>query len=186
MIRPKRPRVVPHPTDPTLALVPLTQGYFAVISAVDAVAVGQFHWSVRAVKDRTPYASRAVRTDGTIRTTTQSLHRFIGDQMGLALGGHVDHENGNGLDCRRSNLRDATHGQNAHNSRRSKINTTGVKGVSRHRTRPHSPERYVARVMVDRKSIYLGTFDTIAEAGLAVHAARPILHGEFANHGESA
>jgi hypothetical protein len=184
MIRPKRPKTIPHPTDPSLALVPLTKGYFALISAADIQAVGQRHWHVRVVEGSTPYASRAVRRpDGGI--TTESLHRFIGSQMGLSSDALVDHRNGNGLDCRRSNLRAASTNQNAWNSRRARNNTTGIKGVSRHRTRPHSPERYVARVMVGRKSVYLGTFDTIGEAAMAVAAARPALHGEFANGGDA-
>lgn len=183
MSRPARPRkIVPHPGDASLALVPLTKGYFAVISVIDSPAVGRHCWHVRAIPNSTPYAGRSIRRDDG-GTTSQSLHRFVGDLMGLSLEHQVDHENGNGLDCRRSNLRDATHTQNTRNARRSRNNTTGVKGVARHRTRPHSPERYVARVMVDRKSIYLGTYDTIAEAQAAVVSARPVLHGDFANHG---
>lgn len=185
MIRPRRKSVIPHPSDPTLAIVQLTKGYFAVISAVDGAAVGRHFWHARIVEGSTPYAARASkRSDG--RVTTQSLHRFVGDLMGLALNAEVDHENGNGIDCRRSNLRDASHGENVHNSRTFRSNTTGIKGVSRHRTRPDSRERYVARVMLDGRSRYLGTFDTIAMAAAAVRSARPALHGAFTNHGGTA
>lgn len=182
MIRPSRPRTIPHPTDPALALVPLNRGYFAVISAVDAAEVGRFHWHVRIVDNQTPYASRAARRkDG--GTTSVSLHRFIGDLMGLSLSALVDHENGNGLDCRRSNLRDATPAQNARNARLRRDNPTGVKGVTPHQSRPGSPIRFQARIMVNRKAIYVGAFATVAEAELAIAEARAHLHGEFANHG---
>lgn len=169
--------VIPHPLDPTLALVPLTQGYFAVISAIDAPAVGQFNWSAR--KDgRTFYALRSIG-----RTTKESLHRFIALRKGLTLAAEVDHENGNGLDCRRSNLRDATHARNLQNMRLRRDSPTGIKGVTPHIAGPGRPLRFRARVMTNGRMANLGDFETIGEAQKAVTEARARSHGEFANHG---
>ena len=42
------------------------------------------------------------------------LHRFVLD---AGPGDLIDHKNGNGLDCRRENLREATTAQNAQNQR---------------------------------------------------------------------
>lgn len=71
----------------------------------------------------------------------------------------IDHINGNPLDNRKCNLRKCNNQQNCRNSKVSKNNTTGVLGVS---LRPSG--RYRARIMVDRKEICLGTYDTIEEA----------------------
>src|SRR5262245_21340644 len=57
----------------------------------------------------------------------------------------IDHQNGNGLDCQRHNLRKATHSQNAAN--RASINVTGYRGVQ-----PDSTGmRFRAYISKDRK-----------------------------------
>lgn len=180
----RRPRpLVPHPTDPSVALVELTKGHFATVSIVDAADVGQFTWS--AIQ---PHGSSgavyAVRSIGSSRrpgAKTEYLHRRIGDRMGLSADLEVDHRNTNGLDCRRSNLRSATGTQNRSNTRLRSDNASGIKGIyQRSDTR-----RWTGAVKTAGKRIRIGSFDTPEAAALAIASARTKAHGEFANHGRN-
>ncbi len=84
----------------------------------------------------------------------------------------LDHKNRNPKDNRFWNLRLATQSQNMSNVAHS--NPTGYKGVQRIRN------RYTARLRIDNKVTYLGSFATAAEAGAAYTEAVTTLHGEFA------
>ena len=69
----------------------------------------------------------------------------------------------------------------AQNSRNSKIrsdNTSGVKGVNW----AASVGKWQVRIQVDDLRINLGTFETIAEAKIAISNQREKLHGEFYRH----
>jgi len=91
----------------------------------------------------------------------------------------IDHIDGNKLNNRIENLREATRSQNCFNSMRSKANTTGIKGVC---WRPDI-KKYRARIYVYKKTIELGSFDSLEDAGKAVAEARDKYHGQFAKKG---
>lgn len=84
----------------------------------------------------------------------------------------VDHINLNRLDNRKQNLRLCTPGENARNHPPHKNSKVG-KGVSRQKN------RWIARIMVDGKSTYLGHFVCPVEAAVAYRDASKKLHGEF-------
>lgn len=86
----------------------------------------------------------------------------------------VDHINRDPLDNRRPNLRLCTIAENSRNRRRP-AGALGVKGVTRHR------KKFRAQIKVDRKTIVLGSFETVAAAHEAYCAAAVRLHGEFAS-----
>lgn len=65
------------------------------------------------------------------------------------------------------NLRLATHRQNTLNAKMSKLNTSGYRGV----TTSADDKKYVARIKVNRKQIYIGTFDTAEDAARAYDKA---------------
>jgi len=90
------------------------------------------------------------------------MHRLI---MGAEPGDpQVDHENQNGLDCRRHNLRFITHAGNQRN--KSTWNRCGIKGIYK------TPSgKYGARITINYKVFHIGTFTTPEEAGAAHQAA---------------
>ncbi len=161
--------VIPHPTDPSLALVPLTRGHFATISAVDSEIVGRSSWAVSSSTrpGRYAYSSRGGKT--------VYLHRLVASEMGIVDAETIDHINGNGIDCRRSNLRPASRSDNAKNRGRNRNNASGALGVS-----PHRNGKWVARVGSNGKNHYLGSFHTVAEAAAAAIEGRRRLFGDFA------
>lgn len=99
-----------------------------------------------------------------------SLHNLILGQK------YVDHINRKPLDCRKSNLRPATHAQNCRNRTLRSDNSTGVRGV----TFVKKSNRYMARIQRDGQSKYLGDFKTLEEAATVRHQAAMDIHGQFA------
>ena len=90
----------------------------------------------------------------------------------------IDHKKG--MSNKINNLRKCTSQQNNQNSKLCRRNTSGVKGVSWHK----SSEKWVAHLSINGKDQYLGCYDDIKEAESVVKAAREKHHGEFACHGE--
>ena len=154
-----------------VAYVTLTRGYHAIIDASDAQAIGTHNWSAFMGK-RTVYAARTAKLEDSPFSGTIFLHREI---LNPANGFYVDHISGNGLDCRRGNLREATCAQNAQNSRRRKDNKSGLKGVSWHKQRG----AWVAQISVHGKRRHIGLFPTKYEAHEAYKEFSKQVHGEF-------
>jgi hypothetical protein len=91
----------------------------------------------------------------------------------------LDHKNLIVSDNRIENLRCATDGQNKYNRKKSKLNTSGIKGVQWSKQR----NRWQAVLRQNNKCIHCGFFHNIEDAKKAVRNKRVELHGEFANHG---
>ena len=125
----------------------------------------------------------SVNPDGYLQTSIKGKkyrnHRLVFLWHHGFLPEQVDHIDGNGLNNRIENLRAATVPQNQHNSRLSRRNSTGVKGVSFHKC----TGKYIANIRLNGSSKYLGLFTTIEDAASAISAIRNELHGEYANHG---
>lgn len=144
--------------------IPLTKGFVALVDDDDyerVITAGKWQASV---DGRRVYARHKVR-GRQIR-----LHAF------LTSWPLTDHINGNGLDNRRANLREATSVQNACNRRLGSKNTSGFKGVSW----KAASKKWVARIKTHGKATHLGYFSTPQEAARAYDAAARELHGEFA------
>jgi len=157
-----------------MIVLPLTKGYEAVIDDIDA-DLAQYKWRTLQGK-RTVYAARSYRVEG--GQITVLLHRVIlGRILGRELDStdEVDHEDLNGTNNTRNNLRLATTSENACNRVLGSNNTTGVKGVTRYKN------RFRAQIKRDGKPKHLGIFDTLEEAAGAYDRAAKDLHGEFAH-----
>lgn len=97
------------------------------------------------------------------------MHRAI-------MGGLADHKNGDTLDNRRSNLRQATAQQNTWNRARASNNTSGFKGVCPRKDRG----TWLAAIRYNEKLKKLGTFHSKEAAAMAYDRAARALFGEFA------
>ena len=107
-----------------------------------------------------------------IRGHTIVLHRI----MFPDIDGEIDHINGNKLDNRRSNLRIATHQQNAFNQKRRLTNTSGYIGVS-----PISGQNaFEAYIHHSGKKHHLGTFADAKQAARTRDAVAKMVFGEYA------
>lgn len=93
--------------------------------------------------------------------------------------GDIDHINGDRMDNRLVNLREASRSENLRNSAMLSSNTSGIKGVSFHKR----AGKWQAQIRMDGKINHIGLFANIADAERAIRSAREKLHGEFANHG---
>lgn len=146
----------------TVVEIPLTRGFVALVDAEDApdvLAAGKWH----VLNDR--YAMRHFPGG---RAT--AMHTFL---TGWPL---VDHINGDGLDNRRANLRQATHAENMRNRRRAISNRSGYKGVYWVRDR----RKWKAQIKAGGRKYELGRFSDASDAARAYNEAAVRLHGEFA------
>ena len=91
----------------------------------------------------------------------------------------IDHIDGNKLNNRIDNLREATRAQNIFNRGLMKTNTSGVKGVSWSKER----NKWEVQMYVDGKKHNIGRFENLEVAKAMAIAFRQQHHGEFANHG---
>ena len=148
--------------------IPLTRGKIALVDAEDYDFLMKWHWCCSAQG----YAKRGEKVArASYKTKTIMMHRQI---MKAKRGQEVDHINGHTLDNRKSNLRFCNHEQNCHN--RHKIRAKqGYLGVGK-----NGKNGFMARLLIDRKCIYLGTYRTPEEAARAFDAEAFRRRGQFA------
>lgn len=159
--------------------IPLTRGKVALVDDKDA-DLASVSWQAHRYKDGVYYARRSVRTTDGFRTVM--LHREIWARAhpGEEVPRIIDHENRDGLDCRRGNLRRASAAQNAWNQRMHRDNRSGYVGVRYMRGRNLSkPWRADMQSRRDGFRV-LGYFATAEEAARARDAAVRAARGEFA------
>jgi hypothetical protein len=110
---------------------------------------------------------------------TQYLHRTVMERVigrKLARSEKIDHINGDGLDCRRRNLRIASHSANLANRPGWRKASSQYKGVTWNKAR----SIWEAKIMKNYKTTYLGCFTDESEAARAYDVVAMRLFGEYA------
>lgn len=157
-------------------LIPLTQGYEAIVDDEDFEELNQYKWQANK-KSSGVYAHRTKRYGIRKQNKKQHfhMHRII---MKAKSGEYVDHINGDTLDNRKENLRICSNAENGrnHNGQPKQRKYSQYKGVKKNTQANNS---WSARITVNRKEIYLGSFKTEEDAAKAYNIASKKYHGKF-------
>lgn len=146
--------------------VELTNGGFALVDDEDEASIAGYAWH-RAGRGKNTYA--VTRISG----RTVYMHRRI---LSAPKGVLVDHENLDGLDNRRCNIRLCSKSGNSANRGLLATNKSGFKGV---RYLPKSG-RWQARIKVNGRSLHLGNWYAPEHAAGAYDEAAAEHFAEFA------
>lgn len=141
-----------------------------LVDTIDRVHLASV-WTLNVVKDRLAYAIRMPR-----RGRQSALHRLILGLRDRAVV--VDHENRNGLDCRRNNMRPCSQAHNSRNRVKKRGSKSMFLGVSYSAITPSCP--WFSRIMNSGKAYNIGRFSSEDDAGIAYNIHAAYLHGEFA------
>lgn len=139
------------------------KGYNVIIDDEDYERVNKYSWNIH---------KNYVRTTIYIPEKKEiRLHRLL---LGIENSDvDIDHINGNTLDNRKQNLRPCSHSENMQNCKKYINNTSDYKGVN------FINNKWLARIQVNNKRIFLGYFNTPEKAYEAYCEASKKYHGEF-------
>ena len=153
--------------------IPLTKGKVALVDDEDYDrVVAQGKWSAVRGRNDTWYAQRRPRANG--KRKPVYMYRFILGITDPTI--EVDHEDHDGLNNRRYNLRSCSRRQNSWNMGKQATNSSGFKGVDRFKG-----SSWRARISTKERIVELGLFATAKDAAHAYDVAAEKYHGEFAS-----
>jgi hypothetical protein len=147
--------------------IKLSRGKYTLVDDEDYEYLSQWKWFWL----NPGYAARTIRTGKSFRKIL--MHRLL---LNAVKGQEVDHKNANGIDNRRKNLRLCSKMQNHWNRGKSRVNTSGYKGVNWNK----HWKIWTARITVNGKRIFLGNFKDKKLAAEAYYKAAIKYHKEFA------
>jgi len=148
--------------------IPLTQGKVALVDDEDYEFLNQFTW-YGAESHGLWYAETKISGKNV------KMHRLLIPDAQM-----VDHEDQNGCNNQRHNLRPCTNSQNLANRGPTVNNTSGYKGVDWF----ERDQKWRARIMCKGTYSHLGYFDCKIKAAKAYNYAAKCLFGEFAKLNE--
>jgi len=153
--------------------IPLTQGKFAIVDPQDYERLRAIKWHANQ-GPQTWYAVHSLTNGRNAKRKNLQMHNLVLD---VPPGMYADHVNHNGLDNRKANLRAVTHTQNVWHRRKFRPpSRSKYKGVDWAK----DMKRWRARIRVNGKRIYLGSFENELDAAKAYDAAARKHHGDFA------
>jgi len=149
--------------------IKLTQGKVALVDDEDFEYLNQFKWYAHKGK-HTFYARRVEKIEG--KQSRFYMHRVL---LGLDVGELCDHEDSNGLNNQKSNIRKSTYSQNNTNKRvKANKKLSNFYGVYK------AKNRYKAAIGINKKTIHLGSFINEKDAALAYNSKALEVYGSFA------
>jgi len=151
--------------------IPLTKSKLALVDAEDVERLLEYDWYATWTGWNW-YAVHDVYRRG-VKVARIRMHREV---LHAPQGTEVDHNNGNTLDNRRSNLRFATSSQGKQNRRKSPGTSSQYKGVQWSKR----DGKWLAVIGVGNKHLYLGLFALELDAAAAYDVAARKHFGEFA------
>lgn len=147
-------------------LLALTKGYFATIDDEDYERVSNHSWCIDEHKN-TLYATTRFKRKKIY------LHRFLTNP---GPGQVVDHKDGNGLNCSKSNLRLCSQSENLYNKKKKSGTSSKWKGVYWYKRNG----KWKAQITRDGRITHLGYFDNEADAATVYNFYAFLYYGEFA------
>jgi hypothetical protein len=153
--------------------IPLTKGYSAEVDEEDFAFLSQWKWYAQPAGNKV-YAMRrdSVQTGGNRMIL---MHRVVNNTPEHLVTDHID---GDGLNNRKVNLRNATRSQNCMNTQPKSGKASKFKGVFKD-TSNGRKKIWVASIMVSGKAIKIGRFECELEAATAYRNAAEKYFGEF-------
>lgn len=158
------------PPVPGARWIPISNLRFVLVDDCDYEWLSGYNWTSKTHR-RSTYCYVTRRVEG--RRVQFLIHRVI---MNARPGVEIDHIDGDGLNCRRSNLRECTHIEN-HRNLRTHVGpkTSQFKGVYYEKRRCG----WVAKITIRYQTHYLGCFESEELAAVAYDAAATKAFGEF-------
>lgn len=150
--------------------LPLSNGVQVEIDAEDYPLVSGHRWYLLTASG-CRYAASTLRVDG--KSSTILMHRLL---MGISETKRlVDHIDGDGLNNRRSNLRECTHAENMRNTKVRSHSATGIRNVR------FDKRRNLFHVVITVNGVkHRKWFSKVEKAAEWAHLKRDELHGQFA------
>jgi hypothetical protein len=120
----------------------------------------------------------ANRSQITINKKHYKTHRLVFLMFHGYMPKEVDHIDGNSLNNKIENLREATRSEQCCNTKLRKDSTSGIKGVTWDKAR----NKWIVSINKHKKTMFRGRFDDLELAQLVAIEARDKYHGSFTRH----